>query len=235
MIATILVHLLAAYAVLFGPWLGRLWYERVRKRIVGGGPDVKVGLYRELVVEQIITTVAILALSVCGRIAAPNLGLVAPRSWVWNISALVIVLGVLVWSSLRLRPRAGKIRERERIGALLPDSPRERWWFGAVSLGAGVSEELLFRGFLLYYFTLYVPHTNTAARVLLASLSFGLAHLYQGGQGVVGTAILGLVLAGLYLMTGSLLLPILIHAALDLRVLLIFRANAPTIAAEGNA
>ncbi len=42
--------------------------------------------------------------------------------------------------------------------------------------------------------------------------------------------------AGLYLMTGSLLLPIVIHAAVDYRVLLIFPpAASPTVAAEGNA
>jgi len=128
------------------------------------------------------------------------------------------------------------LRVKDGIGALIPGSNQERFWFGWVSVGAGISEELLFRGFLLYYFSLFVPQLNTTERVLLASLCFGLGHLYQGWKGVVGSGIVGLLVAGLYLMTGSLLLPVLIHAAMDSRVLLIFPpVTPPAMAVEGNA
>ena len=154
------------------------------------------------------------------------------------VAALAAILGFLVWSSLRLRPKAEKIRKKvqDGVGALLPDSPQERSWWGAVSVGAGVSEELVFRGFLLYYFSLYVPQINAVERVLLVSLAFGMAHIYQGWKPAVGTGVLGLVLAGLYLISGSLLLPVLVHAAVDWRVLLMFPpAVSPRLAAEGQA
>jgi membrane protease YdiL (CAAX protease family) len=234
----VLVHVTAAFAVLAAPWVGCIGSRRARKRIAEGRPGARVRLYRQTVVEQVVTTGVVLALWASGRIPAASLGLVAPRSWAWNVAAFVVVVGALVWSGLQLRPKAAKIRERVKggVGALIPESNQERFWFGWVSVGAGISEELLFRGFLLYYFSMFVPQMNTTERVLLASLCFGLGHLYQGWKGVVGTGIVGLVVAGLYLMTGSLLLPVLIHAALDSRVLLIFPPETPAaIAVEGNA
>ncbi len=235
-LSLVLTHLLAAFLVLAAPGLGCVWYQKARRRIAAGLPDAKVRLYRGLVVEQTMSAGVVLALWRSG-IPAPSLGLLAPRMWGWNLIELVVIVGALVWSSLRLRPKAEKIRKqlKETIGALLPDSPPERFWFGAVSVGAGISEELVFRGFLLYYFSAYLPHLNTLERAVLASLVFGLAHIYQGWRGTIGTGLLGLVFAGLYLATGSLLLPMVIHAAVDLRVLLIFPpAVSPTAALQGN-
>lgn len=233
----VLAHLLAAYFLLGASWLGYVWYQRARRQIAAGVPDAKVRLYRKLVVEQIITTGVVLALW-GGGLSGTSLGLVAPRSWALTTTAIFVIVGALAWSSWRLRPKAEKVRKKlqDSIGALLPDSRQERSWFGAISVGAGVSEELVFRGFLLYYLSVYLPHTNTLERVLLTSLAFGLAHAYQGWRGVVGTGIVGLVLAGLYLMTGSLLLPVVIHAAVDYRALLIFPPAAlPAVAAQGTA
>lgn len=108
------------------------------------------------------------------------------------------------------------------VGAMLPLSRTERSWFAGVSVGAGISEELVFRGFLLYYIAGNLPGIGIAWRIALAAIIFGLCHFYQGWQGMLGTAILGAVLGGLYVATGSLLLPIILHALIDLRILLIF-------------
>ena len=231
-----LAHLLAAYVVLAAPWMGCLWYQKARKRIANGIPDARVRLYRSIVGEQIITAGVVLALWRTGRAPAAGLGLIAPRSWALSIAACLAIVGALAWSSLRLRPKAEKIRKRlqDGVGALLPNSRQERSWWGAVSVGAGVSEELVFRGFLLYYVSTYLPQLNTAEGVVLTSLVFGLAHIYQGWQGAVSAGVLGVVFAGFYLMTGSLLLPIVIHAAVDSRMLLMLPAEASPLAAEGN-
>jgi len=227
----VFTHLLAAYAVLAAPWLGCVWYQKARRRIAAGLADAKVRLYRELAAEQTVSTGVVLALWRSG-IPARSLGLFAPRMWAWNMAVFLVIAGLLVWSSLWLRPKAEKLKKRVegKIGALLPESHQERFWFGAISVGAGISEELVFRGFLLYYFSAYLTHVNMLGRALLASLVFGLGHIYQGWRGAVGTGILGLVFAGFYLATGSLLLPVAIHAAVDLRGLIIFPPDgSPTI------
>jgi membrane protease YdiL (CAAX protease family) len=45
---------------------------------------------------------------------------------------------------------------------------------------------------------------------------FGLGHAYQGAAGIVKTGIVGLLMAGAYVGTGSLLAPMLLHVVIDL-------------------
>jgi membrane protease YdiL (CAAX protease family) len=224
----VLAHLLAAYVILAAPWLGQRLMVKARERVGNGMADAKLRLYRVLLLEQIVTTVGILGLLAMG-VMASALGLAPPRAWAWNGAAFMVIAVVLVWSSLKLRPRAAKIKRKlgdgERL--LIPDTARERPWFGAVSVGAGISEELAFRGFLLYYFSLYLPQMNAVEKVFLSALVFGLGHLYQGWKGIAATGVVGGVFAALYIMTGSLLLPMALHAAVDLRGLLIFPPDTP--------
>ena len=125
----VLVHATAASAVLAAPWVGYIGYRRARKRIAEGRPGAKVRLYRQTIVEQVVTAGVVLTLWASGRIPAASLGLVAPRSWAWNVALFVVAVGALVWSGLQLRPKAAKIRERVKdgVGVLLPESNQERF------------------------------------------------------------------------------------------------------------
>jgi membrane protease YdiL (CAAX protease family) len=93
--------------------------------------------------------------------------------------------------------------------------------FTVVGVTAGVCEEWLYRGFFLAVVAALAGGLPTGVLVLVAALAFGLAHAYQGRAGVLTTGLLGGVMAALYLQTGSLLLPVLLHAAIDLRFLLV--------------
>ena len=234
----LVAHLLALYIVLASPWLGCVVYEKARKRLRAGDSGAKVGLYRDLVTEEVILTAVVAGLWWSGKISASQLGLCAPRSWALTAAVMAVFAGWLVWSAIRLRPKAERIRKRyqDSMGLLFPDSPEERRWIGVISAGAGISEELVFRGFLMYYLSAYVPHINTAATAVCASLIFGLAHIYQGRMRGLAVAIIGLVFAGLYLLSGSLVLPMVIHAVMDYRALLIFPPNAePAVPVENAA
>jgi membrane protease YdiL (CAAX protease family) len=93
--------------------------------------------------------------------------------------------------------------------------------FAAVAVTAGVAEEVVFRGFLVVYLTEVVPQTSLGVAMVVSSVLFGLAHTYQGAIGVLLTGLAGYWLAGLFVVTGSLLLPIVVHALIDLRLLLV--------------
>jgi membrane protease YdiL (CAAX protease family) len=80
---------------------------------------------------------------------------------------------------------------------------------------------LAFRGFLLFYLSTFLPGLGTSVAVLASSAAFGLGHLYRGVRGVVLTAVVDLFLAMLYVLRGSLMIPLAVHAALDLRLLVI--------------
>jgi uncharacterized protein len=219
----LLSHLLAAYAVLIAPWLSCVLYQRARKRLLAGDRLAKVRFYRSGVAEQIVTTALVLALWLWGGISRFALGIQAPYSWLWTASVLVVLVTILLWSGARLRPKAEKIRKRfqDSLGMLFSESHQERLWFGALSVGAGISEELVYRGFLMWYLGGYIPHINTTEKILLTSIAFGLGHVYQGWKRAIPTGIMGAVLALLYVLSGSLLLPAVVHAASDWRMLLI--------------
>jgi membrane protease YdiL (CAAX protease family) len=99
-----------------------------------------------------------------------------------------------------------------------------------VGVTAGVCEEWLYRGFFLALVAAVAPGLPGPVLVLVAALAFGLAHAYQGPAGVLTTGVLGGVLAAVYLSSGSLLLPVLLHAVIDLRFLLVPSSALPAVA-----
>ncbi len=83
---------------------------------------------------------------------------------------------------------------------------------------AAFLEEMFFRGYLLNRITDLFGRERAGIilALLVNAIVFGLAHAYQGIAGVVDTALAGLVLGGLYLLTGrNLWLPILTHGIID--------------------
>lgn len=98
----------------------------------------------------------------------------------------------------------------------------------AIGLGLvpGISEELIFRGLLISYFMKRFKSSNGIYFIILFSaLSFGLTHLANAFVGApldytifqaFGTIGLGVILAAIYLRTGNIWIPILIHAILDI-------------------
>lgn len=114
---------------------------------------------------------------------------------------------------------------RGQMVAVLPMLPRttagRRGW-AMLSLSAGVTEEITYRGLLLLTLAVVLPTgTPAAALVAAAAVLFGLAHWYQGWTGVLSTGIFGALMAGLFLVTGSLLLPMVLHTIVDLRALML--------------
>jgi membrane protease YdiL (CAAX protease family) len=108
-------------------------------------------------------------------------------------------------------------RYAEDFAGLLPETGIERFAFILLSLTAGVCEEALYRGFLIRYL-----HDGAAALPLFlalaaASLAFGLAHIYQGAPALLRTGIAGLAFGLLFLMTGSLIPAVVLHALIDLQ------------------
>jgi hypothetical protein len=98
------------------------------------------------------------------------------------------------------------------LNPLLPHTEAERYLFWFVAITAGICEEILYRGFL---FSFLRESTGMIAAVVLSSIVFGFAHIYQGYRLVPRTAIVGLFLAVVVVLTKSLWPAILIHAAID--------------------
>jgi membrane protease YdiL (CAAX protease family) len=105
-----------------------------------------------------------------------------------------------------------------RAAPFTPRDPRELRQWTVLSITAGVCEELIYRGYLIWYASHF---TGTGVgglllAVVLTSIAFGLVHIYQGVLGVTQVFAVGLAFGGLYVLSGSLWLPIAAHIAVDI-------------------
>lgn len=146
--------------------------------------------------------------AVRGFLATP-LGLGVAIGFGALVLAALIVPVLLIRGSGEEPPAVGDIR------ALLPRTRAELPYGVALSLGAGVYEELLFR--LGMPALIFAVTGNAVVGFAAATVMFGLLHVYQGPLGVLFATIFGALLGALYLVTGSILVPILLHAIIDLR------------------
>jgi membrane protease YdiL (CAAX protease family) len=87
------------------------------------------------------------------------------------------------------------------------------WLVVPISLLVGLTEEIVFRGFLLV--RLRALTGGAVGPALLTSALFGVAHYTQGLLGVVQSAAIGLVLAVLVLRTETLWPAVAAHATID--------------------
>lgn len=136
------------------------------------------------------------------------------------LAAVLVALATAAFLHSWRSMRAAEVQDRRRyrreigeVGHLMPRDGKEYAAFFALSVTAGVVEETVFRGWLLWYLDGWMP---LWAAVVVSSAVFGLAHVYQGPAGIAKTAVIGLLLALLYLLSGSLWLPILAHAMVDI-------------------
>jgi CAAX protease family protein len=106
------------------------------------------------------------------------------------------------------------------FSALLPSTMQERLLWVPVAVSAGICEEIVFRGWLLSMLHGRIGLHGTQLICVAAAL-FGLAHAYQRTTGVVLTGFAGALFCVLYVATGSLLVPILLHIVVDARFALL--------------
>jgi membrane protease YdiL (CAAX protease family) len=229
---TLLAVLAAGYLLAGEPLFGRRLYRRLHEGR-DTDPAALPRFYRQTLAAQLgFALVPLLALVADPGIGADDLGLAwpsGPARW-WAVGFAAYLIAVVAGAGLVLRRRARRghrIRGQDSFAAMLPRTPAERVYAGLVSLGAGISEELAFRGFLIATGVGLLGLSPVAALVV-ATVVFALAHLYQGAAGAVATLLLGALFGALYLATGSLLLPMLVHAAIDLRSLLLVPRPAPS-------
>jgi membrane protease YdiL (CAAX protease family) len=194
---------------------------RVRQEIAAQGGPRRVREYRVTMLQQWTLVVVALALIAFGHRSWASVGLVLPAGaagWLWTAASLGLVVAFLF---AQYRGATGSDRARAAVGRQLAPL---RWLlpagtgielanFRALSVTAGVCEEILFRGYLMAFLS---PLVGLGGAVAASSVLFGLAHAYQGVGGPIKAGVLGLIMAGMYLLTGSLLAPILVHALIDI-------------------
>ena len=201
------------------PWFGRRSWLRLRRAIAAGVTPDRVRLYVQTMAAQWAGFAVLLAAWWWLDRPLADLGVHGDLGTGFVVVAVLGTLalgalGILAWRSRRASAEQ-KLAAREQLGDLLPFLPqddRDLRTFFALSVTAGVVEELLYRGFALWALAQWMP---LWAAVALSSVAFGLAHSYQGMGGMLRTGAMGLLFAVLFLASGSIWLPMLFHAIFD--------------------
>jgi membrane protease YdiL (CAAX protease family) len=217
---SLLDHLLVVTIVVVHPTLILLRFRRVLRELEADPDRVRPREYRRAMLWQ--WGLVALALSRWLSAGRPlqGLGLTLPASPAAALSLLApAALVIVFWAQHRAVTRKPRLKQAlraglERVEWLLPHSRREHRLFLALSLTAGFCEELLYRGVLIAWLATSLDPLATG---LASGLLFGLAHAYQGRIGMLQTAGVGLVCAALAMLSGSLLAPVLVHAAIDVQ------------------
>ena len=163
-----------------------------------------------------------------GGINPGNIG-VRPMSFhypIWFTATILVISGLLIaimlvqsiqlLTSAKAREEAkNKIAAEEGAGQVLPRTKKEKRLFVLVSLTAGICEEIIFRGFMVFLLQSIFPGLPIYLIVIIVSVIFGAAHLYQGWQGTIKTGVTGIFLMCLVLVTDSLILAMLVHFLID--------------------
>jgi uncharacterized protein len=127
-----------------------------------------------------------------------------------------VVIAAAHWMNVRriARSKHPSAESLRAMGArLFPQSATQFVFYVLLAATAGCCEEFLFRGFVVA--NLFNFRLSVWMVVLVSAVMFGLAHLYQGKGGSIGTTILGTVFALVRIAYQSLLPVIVWHIVLD--------------------
>ncbi|MFC4562140.1 CPBP family intramembrane glutamic endopeptidase [Nocardiopsis mangrovi] len=233
LIATILGIVLFAYAAIGEPLIGRGAFKRL-ERGRDTDPRALTRFYRlAICIQWGWAAVILLILVLSPALSVADLGLRAPHAWGPLLAAVIgfAVAMLILWLITRDRSAGGGPNGSrpllppgpepggDVLEVLAPHTRAERRMAAGLGITAGICEELLYRGlFVALGVALGLPVWLVA---IVSCVVFAVAHVYQGWWGLVGPGLLGALFMVVYLGTGSIFIPMVLHIALDLRSLLL--------------
>lgn len=211
-------HALSLLIFVAFPTYSALTIKSVFAAVRKDGEPARLQTYRHTVASTLVLALAVISAWFVYKRPWPELGFRWPEPMAFSVGLAVALF--VVWIFVQpLKAMAAKKElaaelspKYEGVGLLLPFSKREEIWFRGVSINAGISEEIIYRGYLIWYLSQIVPELAAAT---LAVVMFALAHLYQGWKQVPGILLVSAVAVALYVATDSLLVPVIFHITLD--------------------
>ncbi|UTW56224.1 CPBP family intramembrane glutamic endopeptidase [Kordiimonas sp. SCSIO 12610] len=205
------------------PFVGWVLHKREMARKEKGVKTPLLASYQHSLLFLWVPTILLIAAWIYQGRTFDQLGLGFAGTWQnW------LGLGIVVILSAFYMGQAFRVKTNERaaesvrkglegeagIQDIAPQSHKEYRVFQILSLSAGLTEEIMFRAFLVWGLSHYMPVILAAALSLAA---FTLAHLYQQTfNAIIRVLLMGGTLTLVYLLSGSLWPAIILHAGVDL-------------------
>jgi membrane protease YdiL (CAAX protease family) len=213
-------HLFVIVFAVIYPIAGYIGFRRLLRKIEAGMPVNRNMLYLNTITwHWVLFVMAILVWALSDR-PWHLLGFSFELNSRFIIGTLSTVAGIgFLFAQLRqvaTAPQDTVDHLNGQLGdltLLIPRNSSELARFNLLSLTAGIVEETLWRGFLIWHLSQFMSVWSAA---IISALGFGVAHGYQGLANVPKITLVGAVFSGLYVLSGSLWLPMILHAAVDL-------------------
>lgn len=135
----------------------------------------------------------------------------------WALAGLMAIFFVY---QLALVTRSASVRDDFRNGLakdeimsnFMPQTEAERRVFNLMGVSAGIAEEIIFRGYLIWALSLFMPVWVAATGALLV---FTLLHLYQGAKQLPTIFMFAALATLVFVLSGSLWPAIAVHIFID--------------------
>ena len=200
------------------PWRGAVRLKKLLA-LASVSTKEKLVLYGSTIAGQWVIAGLVAWRALARGLSPGTLGLAnyGGASTILGSLALAAVVGALHWLNLRRVGKSpGKALDLMRLLArrILPGNSVELLPYGALAVTAGVCEEFLYRGFAMAALSrVGFPAWSV---VILTAVLFGLAHVYQGRGGILGTFVMGILFGGIRLVYATLVPVIMVHIVVDL-------------------
>ena len=182
------------------------------------------------ILDKVFQSTGIILLTMCGLVIASMLINSTPMSTiglffvfnVWYVLALIVVCFAAYFIITKINLSDERL-EKLKVGYkdvlyLMPENENQYNASVAVSVIAGVCEEIIFRGFLYWQLQQYMP---VYAAFILTNVIFGLGHAGTKLKNAIMTFVLGILFSSTYVLTDSLWLAIALHIIVDFQSMII--------------
>ena len=170
--------------------------------------------FTDLTLEQIGLTTILLNTEILGKWVIYSAIIVG---FIFGLAILIFIIGYRFNSKIKNSMDKMKKEEsaKNQFDVMMPVTKQEKKLWTLVSLTAGITEEIIYRGLMIFALSYLLPGLSIWFILIFSSILFGLAHTYQGVKGVVRTTLIGLWFSIVYIGIGSIIPLILFHALVD--------------------
>lgn len=225
--------LVILFTLIYEPIFGFFDFQKFKKKVKTDDKE-RIIFYKKSIISLWVPTLFILGLVASTDLTLEQIGLKSvsmhtERLGRW-ITYSAITIGIIFTLFIlffaigyrfnsKIKTSMDKMKKGEsqknRHGEMMPVTEKEKKLWTIVSLTAGITEEIIYRGFLIFAIGYLIPDLSIWIVLGLASILFGLAHTYQGISGVIRTTLVGFWFSVVYVGIESIIPLILFHALVD--------------------
>ncbi len=139
----------------------------------------------------------------------------------WSAIILLVLLSCVFYSfgSINTKIQHWVAQLYGHVAHYLPTDRRSYRWGVLLSVSAGICEEVIYRGYLFWQFSLWFDEWLA---VMLVNLIFAMTHYSTGLKNALWSFVLGVLFSVIYLFTGDLWLSIVLHVWIDLMAITLY-------------